>query len=217
MSDNSKKVSKAIVDLAKAKADYAFSKDQQIEYEIEEAKAKLTTPADMEFTTLPGGEVVPAKESETPDQIELEASLNRIKSLENISGNLLISAMDAAHSIKARDSLEKMLINQMALINKNIFTLVRVNFPVCMQSQRERELRMDDLKRLQIAMDVNNKSYGLLIKLMKAYQDGMVTLARYRQAGKQQITVQHVHTSTGPTVVTQNLEVNRGDREGGGG
>ena len=40
------------------------------------------------------------------------------------------------------------------------------------------------------------------VRLMSVFQDGMVTLGRYRSGGKQTVVVQHNHVQGGRAVIT---------------
>lgn len=132
---------------------------------------------------------------QNPDTVAVDASMERTRSLHH-AGALEIG-IDAANSIEAKNSLEKMLAHQMAVCHAKameIFTTA-ADFP------RGRE-------------DLAVKMLNVAARLMDTYQKGMVTLAKVRNAGKQTITVKQVHVSGGQNVIADNIT--RGGSNGRG-
>jgi hypothetical protein len=93
--------------------------------------------------------------------------------------------VDAAATIDARNSLEKMLAHQMAAAHRMSMRLMR---------RAEQELRrQDDPAAVQNAVRCTSASN----RMMKSYQEGLLTLGRMRTGGQQVVTVQHVTVSDG--------------------
>ena len=93
--------------------------------------------------------------------------------------------IDAAATIGARNSLEKMLAHQMAAAHRMSMQFLR---------RAEQELgRQNDPN----AVLEGNRCANAAARMMKAYQEGMLTLGRMRTGGRQVVTVQHVQVSEG--------------------
>ncbi len=145
-----------------------------------------------------------------------EASISRTDLL--LQPNLDISALaiDAAHTVKADNSLEKMLAHQLALMHE--------------MAMKVGNAAMGELGKIQ-----HQTSYGNGLKpgaatefqrltnsaarLMGAYQQGMLTLQRLRTGGNQTMTVQHVNVGAGGQAVIGNVQTGggaqRSDRKNG--
>jgi hypothetical protein len=96
-------------------------------------------------------------------------------------------ALDAATSIQANDSLEKMLAHQMAAAHKCAMELMG-------QVRYEQDAAVQ-AKRLNAAA-----------RCMAAYQQGLLALHKVRQNGQQRIMVQYVNVSNGSQVVIRKSE-----------
>ena len=93
--------------------------------------------------------------------------------------------IDAAATIDARNSLEKMLAHQMAAAHRMSMKFLR---------RAEQELhRQNDPDAVLEA----NRCTNAAARMMKAYQEGLLTLGRMRTGGRQVVTVQHVQVSEG--------------------
>lgn len=137
-----------------------------------------------------GNEVLPQKTSgiegykalkiketlEDPDQVGLDASLSRMELASD--AHCLDMAVDAAESIDARNSLEKMLTHQLAACHDMAMTLIA-------DAQEERETV--DKQRM-----VNSS-----VRLMGTFQKGLQTLQKLRTGGRQEVVVQHVNVEGG--------------------
>ena len=91
-------------------------------------------------------------------------------------------ALDAANSIQAGNSLEKMLAHQLAAAHKE---------------------DMHQLGRVKYDYDsaAEAKRLNAVSRCMAAYQNGLLTLRKLRQSGNQRITVQYVNVSNGSQAV----------------
>ena len=115
-----------------------------------------------------------------PDWVAVYASRERIELLDKARAFNL--GADAADSIKARDSFEKMLAHQLAAAHKHALDLLA-------DSSKQR----DPVERARLA----NTS----VRLMAAFQSGLVALGRHRSGGKQTVVVQHVQVADGGQAV----------------
>lgn len=137
-----------------------------------------------------GGEVVsaPADQAQaflrdtlaTPNALSLEASYRRTDLVSK--AGVFESAVDAAESIDAGNSLEKMLAHQMALCHETAFGLVA--------SAGNENNTVEKARLLNTAT-----------RLMATFQSGLQTLQRIRSGGRQFVTVQHVQVADGGQAV----------------
>jgi len=146
-----------------------------------------------------GGELVP-HDSEmqdtvtNPDFVTLDASYQRLGLAER--AGVLELALDASDSINAKNSLEKMLVHQMAALHQFIMKLTA---------------RMENLAHLPSEWNLQQRNIescraaNTVARLTTSYQQGMLALQRVRSGGKQQVvvrhTVQHVHVNEGGQAV----------------
>lgn len=131
------------------------------------------------------GEAVPPQTAQflhdtltIPDLAAVEASFGRSRLLTENGPGLAAMALDAADSIQASNSLEKMLAHQLAAAHKTAMEQVKL-------SSYDRDPSAQ-AKRLSTAA-----------KCMAAYQNGLLTLRKLRQTGNQRITVQYVNVDNG--------------------
>jgi hypothetical protein len=137
---------------------------------------------------------------ESPDMLNARASRDRL----SLTGNAMPMAVDAAQSIRARNSLEKMLAHQLAASHSLAMTF---------------GLRATDLLQ-RLAFTPSSQSLSVeaarqanaAARMMGAFQDGLVTLERVRRGGKQ--TVRVVHQTV--AVAAGGQAVVAGSMKGGG-
>lgn len=123
----------------------------------------------------------------TADLAAVEASLNRSRLLLQTGTDVAAMALDAANSIQACNSLEKMLAHQMATAHKLAMELM---------GQISYELDADaQAKRLNAAA-----------RCMAVYQQVLLALHKVRQNGQQRITVQYVNIAEGGQAVIGDIE-----------
>lgn len=152
------------------------------------ADSYLTLPASAIEGT--GGEIaLPTDRTEfpghldavkCPDMVTLQASRERIGLIDSAGAFNL--GFDAAESIKARDSFEKMLAHQLAAAHKHSLDLLA-----------ESEKQRNPVERARLV----NAS----VRLMAGFQSGLIALGRYRSGGKQTVVVQHVQVADGAQAV----------------
>ena len=99
------------------------------------------------------------------------------------SAGVLEAAVDAAVSVRARNSLEKMLCHQMAATHHMAMKLM----------VRAADARLPPVETARLT----NAGAGL----MQVYQDGLLALKKFRTGGQQKIVVQHVQVSDGGQAV----------------
>ena len=153
-----------------------------------------------------GGELVPAEPDlrdtvKNPDYVTVDASRDRL-ALASGAG-VLEMALDASDTINSKNSLEKMLVHQMAVLHRQIMRL----------STRMEDLsivRSDGFQQRNVEVC---RLGGTVARLAVAYQAGFLALQRARCGGRQVVTVQHVHVGDGGQAV---VAAKIGSKGGGG-
>jgi hypothetical protein len=126
---------------------------------------------------------------QNPSMINIIASEHRVDLAACVWSRVAESAIDAAESAQAENSLEKMLCHQMAAMHCAAMKLVA------------RSLR-DDLPPVEVARLSNASA-----RMMQVYQDALLALQKIRTGGKQTLVVQHVHvTDGGQAVIAGNVK-----------
>lgn len=151
------------------------------------------------------GEVLPGQEEQplydtmaVPDLAAVEASLERTRLLLDYGIDAVAMALDASASIKAANSLEKMLAHQLAVAHKNAMEQIGRAHGACAPDT--------EIKRLNVAT-----------RFMSVFQQGLLTLKKLRQGGRQHITVQYVNVSHGSQAVIGSMENGRGEQRSSSG
>ncbi len=152
-----------------------------------------------------GGELVPSGDQlgrgaslidtvEHPDAVTSEASMERL-SLANDGPDCVALAVDAAETIQARNSLEKMLAHQMAAAHKLAMEFAgqarRLSEDAAADPYESRES-----KSVEAARTANASA-----RMMDSFQKGFLALAKVRTGGRQTVTVQHVNVNDGGQAV----------------
>jgi hypothetical protein len=152
---------------------------------------------------------------EHPDMVTARASHARL----GLTGDALVLATDAANSVKAANSLEKMLVHQLAashrlgmkFVEKAALLLGR--FDLGLSGLRPvSELQANSVEAARLA--------NAGARMMSAYQDGLLALDRIRRGGRQTVKVIHQHVAVGPggqAVVTGSMKTGgpKGRKTGG--
>ncbi len=131
-----------------------------------------------------------------PDMTAVEASIDRCDILTNQRLGVTALALDAAATIKPRNSLEKMLAHQLALAHKAAFRMLG--------DALAKEHSIDQVRLTNAAA-----------RLMETYQQGLLTLQKIRTGGRQVIRVENVNVAPGGQAVVGNVRAG-GNRRGGG-
>jgi hypothetical protein len=126
-----------------------------------------------------------------PDYVTAEASRDRL-GLASQAGSLSL-ALDAADTIQAQDSLEKMLVHQMAVLHRGM-----MGATARMNEELDAAARGDPNKR-EAANVRACRLAGAISRMSATYQQGLLTLQRKRTGGNQQVTVKHIHQQVNVT------------------
>lgn len=176
--------------------------DEQLAYKIVASElmaqeAVLTTKKPVSMGA--GGEVLPIDKQELTDTLSapgaasLDASYHRLELISNMGTNVAAMALDAADTIQASNSMEKMLAHQMATLHQaTMRTMDRATF----EPDPTQSIRM----------------MSLAARMMDTYQRGLLTLKRIRSNGEQRITIQHVSVEDGGQAVIGSVKTG-GSRE----
>jgi hypothetical protein len=116
-----------------------------------------------------------------PDSVSLGASEDRINLL--VEAEVLEAGLDAVKSAQAQNSLEKMLLHQMAATHRATM-------------QQMALANNDRLPTVERARLMNTAA-----RLMQVFQNACLTLQKIRMGGKQTVVVQHVQVSGGGQAV----------------
>jgi hypothetical protein len=137
-------------------------------------------------------------------RIAEEASIRRTDLLMQPSFDAVALAVDAAESIQAANSLEKMLAHQLAVAHEASMRLMdrALAYEAGGRSMREG----DSVEACRLANTV--------ARLMSVFQDGLLTLQRLRTGGNQTVTVQHVNVQPGAQAVIGNVQTGGAKRRG---
>ncbi|MDO8732714.1 MAG: hypothetical protein Q7L55_09125 [Actinomycetota bacterium] len=191
---------KKIVAMQEASDDPMALIDSQIAAQFSDVAAQQAT----ELCTVPSiraGEVIPSESERTdgkggfairntlasPDVAAIQASMDRTDLLTQGGIDVLALGVDAAQSANCANSLEKMLVHQMALTHQTAFKVID-------QAMQKRD-------SVEMARLLNSGA-----RMMTVYQQGMQTLHRIKTGGNQTVTVQHVTVNGGQTVVAGSLQ-----------
>ena len=109
-------------------------------------------------------------------------------------------AIETAHSIGARNSVERMLAHQMALAHRSAFLLGRQLEAALPKASTDDNANLR-ATRLATAMS----------RVMGSYQQGTAALQRLRSGGQQTVVVQHVQVSEGGQAIVAG-EIKAGGR-----
>ena len=130
-----------------------------------------------------------------PDYVTASASRERLE-LANEAGSLDL-ALDVADSIQAQDSLEKMLVHEMAVLHRGMMrAATRMNEEI--SRLNEQLYHLDEGKR-EAANVRACRLAGAISRLSVTYQQGLLTLQRKRTGGNQHVTVKHIHQQVNVT------------------
>jgi len=178
----------------------SLEKGDLVRAERWEAKARTKLPS-TQTAIGAGGELIHLESERDarglvntvaePDYVAVAASRDRLDLADEARS--LDLALDAADTIKAQDSLEKMLVHQMAVLHRGVMkaaTLMNQELDaVAIIHESTREARNVRACRLAAAIS----------RMSGTYQQGLLTLQRWRTGGAQHVTVKHVHQQVNVT------------------
>jgi hypothetical protein len=133
-----------------------------------------------------------------------EASVRRTDLLSRPNFDAVALAVDAADSIGAENSLEKMLAHQMAVAHEASLRLMNRALAYDADGRAMRE--GDSIVACRLANSA--------ARLMSTFQDGLLTIQRIRNGGNQTVTVQHVNVASGAQAVIGNVQTGGAKRRG---
>jgi hypothetical protein len=137
-----------------------------------------------------------------PGAMAVDASRHRL-SLAKAAG-VGAMAIDAAETIQARNSLEKMVSHQVAAAHEVAMQLQAAGLSLIQQFQRtgsQHALLTTEAARL----------LNVCSRMMEASQRGVLALHRLHHSGRQTVVVQHVHVGDGgQAVVAGQMKQRRG-------
>ena len=139
-----------------------------------------------------------------PNYITVDASRDRLE-LANEAG-ALETALDAAESIGAGNSLEKMLAHQLAAAHRSA---MKMSAEMNRRVEYLAHVRGEEQERANIQA---TRLASASARMMTAFQQGLLTLQRLRTGGQQVVTVQHVQVNEGGQAVVAGT-VGRGSRK----
>ncbi len=161
---------------------------------VDQARTKLPSVSEVGV----GGELVPCDMPDErsvalrntvadPDYVAADASRHRLDLL-HATGALELG-LDAADTVQAQNSLERMLAHQQAVLHRSTLK---------MAAQLDRRLKvLDNLspthpETMAVMGDVCRLG-NTMARLTTSFQSGMLALERVRSGGKQHVVVQHIH------------------------
>ena len=162
-----------------------------------------------------GGEMVPIGDDATerpdfvetvrsaPDLVTARASLARLE-LAAETGALDL-AIDAAATIKARNSLEKMLAHQIAAAHG-----LAMKFAAKSEHLLGFVNSWDTAARQQVSSIEAARLANAAARMMESYNQGLLTLDRLRNGRRQIVIVQHVTVGTGGRAIVAATVKHRG-------
>jgi hypothetical protein len=141
---------------------------------------------------------------ERPDAITAEASMDRLK-LADDGIDCVAMAIDAAETIQAANSIEKMMAHQLAAAHKLAMTFAGKANSLIDDKSSNRQ-RQDGAYVVEAARVANSSA-----RMMDAFQKGTLALHKLRTGGKQVVTVQHVNVNDGGQAVVTGGGINGRD------
>jgi len=135
-----------------------------------------------------------------PDQIAIDASATRTALLYDQPADLVAIAIDAAASVKAGNSLEKMLAHQLG----GLHVLMMKSMKRALQFEKREGAYGEGFKRddaIEFGRLCNSAS-----RLSSAFQEGLLTLQRIKSGASQTVTVRHVTIAPGGQAVFGNVK-----------
>ncbi len=120
---------------------------------------------------------------QNPNMVNVIASEHRVDLAAEVGSRMVESAVDAAQSAQAENSLEKMLCHQIAAAHRAAMNLTAWSLNTA-------------LPPVEVARLSNAAA-----RMMQMYQEGLLTLQKLRTGGKQTVLVQHVQVSEGGQAV----------------
>jgi hypothetical protein len=135
---------------------------------------------------------------EHPNTVSVRASEQRMEAADE--AGVLEASIDAAVSVSAGNSLEKMLCHQMAAAHRMAMRLIT----------RAADVQLPPVEAARLT--------NAGARLMQVYQEGLLSLRKFRSGGQQKIVVQHVQVSDGgQAVIAGSMKTGHRGAKGGEG
>src|SRR3954467_13234494 len=192
--------------LGAARIDAEAADDGRDSNSAEGYRAKAMAPLSAELVVRgAGGELVPMDSGkgaaewrlldtvQNPNYVTADASRGRLDLAQQAGA--LEEALDAADTIEARDSLERMLAHQLATVH---VSAMKMSADLNRRLDYLANVRGEESERVNIQA---TRLAGAVGRMMSTYQQGMMTLQRFRSGGQQTVVVQHVQANQGSRVV----------------
>jgi hypothetical protein len=128
-----------------------------------------------------------------PGMVTAQASHDRLA----LTGDAILLAADAANTINARNSLEKMLAHQLAVSHRLGMKFME-KADVLLQRFDLRLGAFHPAHEAQWASVEAARLANASARMMTVFQDGLLTLDRIRRGGKQTVKVIHQYVNVGP-------------------
>jgi hypothetical protein len=144
---------------------------------------------------------------ERPDMLAIDASRWRMELASN--ADVLTLGVDAAATIKAENSLEKMLAHQMAAAHAAAMTL---------QVDARELLRLykrNGCINQHLSIEAG-RMMNASARMMESFQHGMLTIQKVRSGGRQTVVVQHVNVGDGGQAMVAGQVKVRAKKDGRG-
>jgi hypothetical protein len=154
---------------------------------------------------LPRRQVVAVETlKEGATRVAEDASIRRTDLLLQPSFNAVALGVDAAESVQAGNSMEKMLAHQMAVAHEASMRLL--DRALSYEGEGRFMRQGDSVEACRLA--------NTAARLMSSFQDGLLTLQKLRTGGNQVVTVQHVNVQPGGQAVIGNVQTGGAKRRG---
>jgi hypothetical protein len=147
-----------------------------------------------------------------PDVVTATATVERLRQAQ--AAGCLDTALDAADTIEPRNSLERMLAHQMAAAHNVAMRLTGLAM-VHTHNAEHRCGFAESFARCQQHGIEAARLANAAARMMAAFNEGMLTLAKIRNGGRQTVVVQHIDNRGGRAVVAGHM-AGRGSKRRGG-
>ncbi len=146
---------------------------------------------------------------DNPDYVAADASRDRLQ-LARDAGVLELAA-DAADTVQAENSIERMLAHQLASAHHSTMSLTK-QLNSCLERL---QYSVEEDAREQANVQATRLA-GSIARMMGAYQSGALTMHRLKTGGRQQVTVRHLYVTKvedgGRAVVAGEVKAEAGSR-----
>lgn len=137
---------------------------------------------------------------EKPETTSSTASYARMCQAEALGADVLTQALDAAETIQARDSIERMAAHQLAALHAAALKTTARGLELLDRAEKNGS----NAQHFQMLNVEGARLLGTAARLMSAFQTGHATIVKLRQGGRQEVKVVHQYvqvTDGGQAVV----------------